>query len=71
MRKGCSPRREVAHESAESAVVRAIIAGIAAILGFTNIVAGAADIARILFFLFLAGVVILVILGLFVYKSVT
>jgi uncharacterized membrane protein YtjA (UPF0391 family) len=48
-----------------------VIAIIAAVFGFGNIAAGAADIARILFFLFLAVCVILFILGLTVYRSVS
>jgi uncharacterized membrane protein YtjA (UPF0391 family) len=42
-----------------------IIALIAALFGFGNIAEGAADIARFLFFLFLAIVVLLVILAAF------
>jgi uncharacterized membrane protein YtjA (UPF0391 family) len=48
-----------------------VIAIIAAVFGFGNIAAGAADIARILFFLFLAVCVILFILGMTVYRSVS
>jgi uncharacterized membrane protein YtjA (UPF0391 family) len=46
-----------------------IIALIAAVLGFTNIAAGAADIARILFFIFLAVWIFLVVGGLFFIKK--
>lgn len=46
-----------------------VIAIIAAILGFTNIAAGAADIARILFFIFLAVWIVLLAGGLFVVKK--
>jgi uncharacterized membrane protein YtjA (UPF0391 family) len=53
------------------AVIFLIIAGIAALFGFTGIASGAADIARVLFFIFLAVCVVLFILGLTVYKSVT
>jgi uncharacterized membrane protein YtjA (UPF0391 family) len=42
-----------------------IIAIIAAVFGFTGIAAGAEDIARFLFFLFLAVVVLFVVLALF------
>ena len=48
-----------------------IISLIAAALGFTGVAAGAADIARFLFFLFLAGAVILLLLGLFAARAVT
>jgi uncharacterized membrane protein YtjA (UPF0391 family) len=48
-----------------------IISLIAALFGFTGIATGSADIARILFFIFLAIVVVLVILGLVTYRSVT
>jgi uncharacterized membrane protein YtjA (UPF0391 family) len=46
-----------------------VIAIIAAILGFTNIAAGAADIARILFFIFIAVWVILLLGGLLAVKK--
>ena len=52
------------------ALVFGIIA-FAALFGFTDIAHGAADIAKVLFFIFLGVVVILVVLGLTVYKSVT
>jgi uncharacterized membrane protein YtjA (UPF0391 family) len=48
-----------------------IIAGVAALFGFTNIAAGAADIAKILFFVFLAVFAVLALLGLFAYRAVT
>ena len=47
-----------------------ILAGIAAVFGFGGIAAGAATIAKILFFLFLAGFVILLALGTFVGKKI-
>jgi len=53
------------------AVVLFIISLIAALLGFTNIAAGAADVARFLFFLFLAGAVLLLLLGVFAARAVT
>jgi uncharacterized membrane protein YtjA (UPF0391 family) len=53
------------------ALVFLVIAGIAAVFGFTNIAEGAAEIAKILFFIFLAICVVLVILGMTVYRSVT
>jgi uncharacterized membrane protein YtjA (UPF0391 family) len=51
------------------ALVFFIIAIIAAVLGFGGIAHGAADVARVLCFIFLAICVILFILGLTVYKS--
>jgi uncharacterized membrane protein YtjA (UPF0391 family) len=53
------------------AAIMAILAIIAAIFGFTNLAAGFADIARVLFFLFLVGMAILFALGVFVYNKVT
>ena len=53
------------------ALIFLVVAIIAALFGFGNIAAGAADIARILFFLFLAVCVILFILGMTVYRTVT
>jgi uncharacterized membrane protein YtjA (UPF0391 family) len=52
------------------AIVFLVISLIAALYGFTGISAGAADIARILFFVFLAICVVLFLLGLTVYKSI-
>lgn len=48
-----------------------IISLIAAAFGFGNIAEGSADIARILFFVFLAICAVLFVLGMTVYKSVT
>jgi uncharacterized membrane protein YtjA (UPF0391 family) len=53
------------------AAIMAILAIIAAIFGFTNLAEGFADIARILFFLFLVGMALLFALGVFVYNKVT
>ncbi len=53
------------------AAIMAILAIVAAIFGFTNLAAGFADIARVLFFLFLVGMAILFALGVFVYNKVT
>jgi uncharacterized membrane protein YtjA (UPF0391 family) len=47
-----------------------IVAVVAAVFGFGGIAAGAATIAKILFFIFLAGCVILLALGIFVGKKV-
>jgi uncharacterized membrane protein YtjA (UPF0391 family) len=47
-----------------------VIAVIAAIFGFTGIAAGAADVAKILFFIFIAICVILFLIGAFTYRSV-
>jgi uncharacterized membrane protein YtjA (UPF0391 family) len=48
-----------------------VISLIAALFGFTGIAAGAEDIARFLFFLFLAGFVLLIVLAAFVGRAVT
>ena len=48
-----------------------VIAGIAALFGFGGIAEGAADIAQVLFVLFLGICVVLAILGMTVYKTVT
>lgn len=48
-----------------------IVAVIAAVFGFGGIAAGAATIAKVLFFIFLAGFVILLALGIFVGKKIT
>jgi uncharacterized membrane protein YtjA (UPF0391 family) len=53
------------------ALVALVISLIAALFGFTNIAAGAADVAKILFFIFLALCVILVLAGVFTYRAVT
>ena len=52
-------------------VIFLVIAGIAAVFGFGGIAEGAAEIAQVLFVLFLGICVILAILGMTVYKSVT
>ena len=48
-----------------------VIALIAALFGFTGIATAAAGIAKFLFFLFLAGAVLLLILGMFAARAVT
>ena len=53
------------------AIIFLIISAVAALFGFTGISHGAADIAKVLFFIFLAICVVLFILGMTVYKSVT
>jgi uncharacterized membrane protein YtjA (UPF0391 family) len=53
------------------AVIFMIVAGIAALFGFTGIAAGAADVARILFYIFLAICVLFFIVGAFTYRAVT
>jgi uncharacterized membrane protein YtjA (UPF0391 family) len=52
------------------AFVLFVIAIIAGLLGFTNIAGASMDIAKILFFLFMAGVVILFLLGIFAARTV-
>ncbi len=46
-----------------------IIAIVAGIFGFTNIEAGAASIAKILFFIFISIWVVVLILGLTIFKK--
>ena len=53
------------------ALIALIVAGIAALFGFGGIAEGATDIAKILFFLFLAIVAFFVIAGLFVGNKIT
>lgn len=53
------------------AAILAILAIVAAILGFTGIAEGLAFVAQVFFFLFLAAIVILVIAGVWVWKKVT
>lgn len=53
------------------AIIFLIISGVAALFGFTNISQGSADIAKVLFFIFLAICVVLFVLGMTIYKSVT
>lgn len=53
------------------AILFMIISLVAALFGFGGIAQGSADIAKVLFFIFLAICVVLFILGLTVYKSVT
>ena len=52
------------------AVIFLVIALIAAVFGFFGIAEGAADIARVLFFIFLAICIILFILGGLTYRTV-
>jgi uncharacterized membrane protein YtjA (UPF0391 family) len=47
-----------------------IIAIIAAVFGFTGVAAGAADIARVLFFIFLGIVLLFVILAAFAGRAI-
>ena len=53
------------------AAIMAILAIVAAIFGFTNLAEGFADVARVLFFIFLVGVAILFALGMFAYNRIT
>jgi uncharacterized membrane protein YtjA (UPF0391 family) len=52
------------------ALVFFIIAVIAAVFGFGGIAAGAATIAQVLFFIFLAGFVLLLVLGVFAGRKI-
>jgi uncharacterized membrane protein YtjA (UPF0391 family) len=49
----------------EAAIVFLLIAVVAGFLGFSGVAAGAATIAKVLFFIFLAGFVLLLILSFF------
>jgi uncharacterized membrane protein YtjA (UPF0391 family) len=47
-----------------------VIAIIAGLLGFTNVAGASMDVAKFLFFIFMAGVVILFLLGIFAARTV-
>jgi uncharacterized membrane protein YtjA (UPF0391 family) len=47
-----------------------VVAIIAGLLGFTNIAGASMDVAKFLFFIFMAGVVILFLLGIFAARSI-
>ena len=53
------------------AAVVGVLAVVAAVFGFLGIVEVVADIAKVLFFVLLAGVVLLVIAGVWTYKKIT
>ncbi len=53
------------------ALIMAVIALIAGAFGFTGLAGASADIAKLLFFIFVAGVVVFLVLGLFVGKKIT
>ncbi len=53
------------------ALIFLVVALIAAAFGFTGIAAGAASIAKVLFFLFVAIFVVLLLLGLFSGRAAT
>ena len=53
------------------ALIFLVIAGVAALFGFTGIAAGFAEIAKILFYIFLVIFVIALVLGLTVFKTIT
>lgn len=46
-----------------------IIAIIAAVFGFTDIASGAASIAKVLFFIFLAVWLVMIVLGITIFKK--
>jgi len=48
-----------------------VIAGIAALFGFTNLAGDAASIAKVLFFIFLAIFAVIALLGVTVFKKIT
>jgi uncharacterized membrane protein YtjA (UPF0391 family) len=69
---GLSSRKELDMSSLlKWALFFLVISLIAALFGFSGISQGAADIAKILFFIFLTVCAVLFILGLTIYKSVT
>jgi uncharacterized membrane protein YtjA (UPF0391 family) len=53
------------------AAIFLVIALIAAVFGFAGVAEGAADIAKVLFYIFLGICVVLVIIGLVVYRKIT
>jgi len=53
------------------AIIAGVLAVVAAVLGFGGIAEGFADIAKVLFFIFLVGVIILIAAGMFVAKKIT
>lgn len=53
------------------AIIAGILAVISAVLGFSGLAEGFADIARVLFFIFLAGVILLVASGIFIARKLT
>ncbi len=52
------------------ALVFLVISVIAALFGFGGIAEGTADIAKVLFFIFVAICVVLFVMGAFVYRSI-
>ena len=64
-------RRKTVSGLLKWAVVFLVISLIAALFGFTGIAGASADIARVLFFIFLAVCVLFFVLGLTIFKSVT
>jgi uncharacterized membrane protein YtjA (UPF0391 family) len=52
------------------ALILAVIAVIAGLLGFTNVAGASWDVAKFLFWIFVAGVVILLLLGIFAARTV-
>jgi uncharacterized membrane protein YtjA (UPF0391 family) len=64
-------RRRIMSSLLKWALAFLVISLVAALFGFGGIAEGAADIARVLFFIFVAICVLLFVLGLTVYKSVT
>ena len=53
------------------ALILAVLALIAGVLGFSGLAEGLADVAKFLFLLFVGGVILLVILDVFAFKSMT
>jgi uncharacterized membrane protein YtjA (UPF0391 family) len=53
------------------ALVFLLVSLVAALFGFTDIAAASAEIARVLFYIFIAIFVVLLILGLTIYRAAT
>ena len=53
------------------ALIFLVLAGVAAVFGFGGVAEGLTDIAQVLFGVFVVIVLVLVVLGLTVYKTVT
>jgi uncharacterized membrane protein YtjA (UPF0391 family) len=68
---GYYPQKEPIMTLLKWAAILAVLAIVAAIFGFGGIAEGLADIALILFYIFLAAVVVLVIAGLATWKKIT
>jgi uncharacterized membrane protein YtjA (UPF0391 family) len=66
----CSERGVFSMTLLRWALICLVIAIVAGLLGFTNVAGASMDVARILFWIFLVGVVILFLLGIFAARTV-